>query len=144
MKKTLALVFAIVLVVCLCVGLAACNPTEEASYTIKVGNTAATSGAFAAVGVPFNYAQEAYFWYFENHTEGYKDAAGNKYTINFVHYDDKFVAADGVTYTEKLVEDDKVFALVGHFGSGTVAATMEYVEEMGIPMVYGVCGVSQL
>ena len=144
MKKTLALVFAIVLVVCLCVGLAACNPTEEASYTIKVGNTAATSGAFASVGVPFNYAQEAYFWYFDNHTDGYQDAAGNKYTIEFITYDDGFVAATGVTYTEKLVEDDEVFALVGHFGSGTVAATTEYIEEVGIPMVYGVCGVSQL
>lgn len=144
MKKTLALVFAIVLVVCLCVGLAACNPTEEASYTIKVGNTAATSGVFASVGVPFNYAQEAYFWYFDNHTDGYKDAAGNKYTIEFITYDDGFVAATGVTYTEKLVEDDEVFALVGHFGSGTVAATTEYIEEVGIPMVYGVCGVSQL
>ena len=144
MKKTLALVFAIVLVVCLCVGLAACNPTEEARYTIKVGNTAATSGAFASVGVPFNYAQEAYFWYFDNHTDGYQDAAGNKYTIEFITYDDGFVAATGVTYTEKLVEDDEVFALVGHFGSGTVAATTEYIEEVGIPMVYGVCGVSQL
>lgn len=171
MKKIVTLVLALAMVACLAISFAACNPTDTpdgpaggggsgdayidglneltqgvdtTNHTITVGNTAATSGAFAAVGVPFNYAQEAYFWYFENHTEGYKDAAGNKYTINFVHYDDKFVAADGVTYTEKLVEDDKVFALVGHFGSGTVAATMEYVEEMGIPMVYGVCGVSQL
>ena len=167
MKKIVTLVLALAMVACLAISFAACNPTDNpdgpaggdayidglneltqgvdtTNHVITVGNTAATSGAFAAVGVPFNYAQEAYFWYFENHTEGYKDAAGNKYTINFVHYDDKFVAADGVTYTEKLVEDDKVFALVGHFGSGTVAATMEYVEEMGIPMVYGVCGVSQL
>lgn len=168
MKKIVTLVLALAMVACLAISFAACNPTDNpdgpagggddyidglneltqgvdtTNHVITVGNTAATSGAFAPVGVPFNYAQEAYFWYFENHTEGYKDAAGNKYTINFVHYDDKFVAADGVTYTEKLVEDDKVFALVGHFGSGTVAATMEYVEEMGVPMVYGVCGVSQL
>ena len=32
--------------------------TEE---VVKVGNTAATSGAFAAVGVPFNAGIEAYF-----------------------------------------------------------------------------------
>jgi ABC-type branched-subunit amino acid transport system substrate-binding protein len=172
MKKIVTLVLALAIVACLAFGLVACNkpatpdntpdgPTgtgdayidglneltqgvDTTNHTIKVGNTAATSGAFAAVGVPFNYAQEAYFWYFENHTEGYKDADGNKYSIEFITYDDGFVAANGVTYTEKLVEDDQVFALVGHFGSGTVAATMEYVEEMGIPMVYGVCGVSQL
>ena len=117
---------------------------DTVNHTITVGNTAATSGAFASVGVPFNYAQEAYFWYFENCTEGYKDAAGNKYTIDFKHYDDGFVAATGVTYTEKLVEDDEVFALVGHFGANTVSATTDYIEEAGIPMVYGVCGVSDL
>ncbi len=168
MKKLVTLVLALAMVACLAISFAACNPTDDpagptgsgdayidglndltqgvdtTNHVITVGNTAATSGAFAAVGVPFNYAQEAYFWYFENHTEGYKDAAGNKYTINFKHYDDGFVGATGATYTEKLVEDDKVFALVGHFGSNTVSATMEYVEEMGVPMVYGVCGVSDL
>ena len=163
MKKALTIVFVLLMVLCLSVGFIACNPdngggTDEyieklngftqgvdtKNHVIKVGNTAATTGAFAGVGVPFNYAQEAYFWYFENHTEGYKDADGNKYSIQFVHYDDGFDGQVGATQTEKLVQDDKVFALVGHFGSNTVAATMEYVQEMGVPMVYGVCGVSQL
>lgn len=174
MKKALTIVFVLLMVFCLSIGFVACNPdnpdnggggngggggqTDEyieelneytqgvdtKNHVIKVGNTAATTGVFAAVGVPFNYAQEAYFWYFENHTEGYKDADGNKYSIKFVHYDDGFDGQVGATQTEKLVQDDKVFALVGHFGSNTVAATMEYVQEMGVPMVYGVCGVSQL
>ena len=117
---------------------------DTKNHVITVGNTAATTGTFASVGVPFNYAQEAYFWYFANHTDGYKDADGNKYTITLKHYDDGFDGQVGAGFTEKLVEDDQVFALVGHFGSNTVAATMEYVEEMGIPMVYGVCGVSNL
>ena len=177
MKKVLTIVFVLLMVLCLSIGLVACNPdnggngsgngggnggggstdpsyieelneytqgVDTKNHVIKVGNTAATTGAFAGVGVPFNYAQEAYFWYFENHTDGYKDAAGNKYSIQFVHYDDGYDGQVGATQTEKLVEDDKVFALVGHFGSNTVAATMEYVQEMGVPMVYGVCGVSQL
>ena len=117
---------------------------DTENHVIHVGNTAATSGAFAAVGVPFNYAQEAYFWYFTTQTEGYKDADGNKYTIEMHHYDDGFDGVKGKTYTQKLVEEDKVFALVGHFGSNTVGATVDYIEEQGIPMVYGVCGVSDL
>ncbi|MBR4835908.1 MAG: ABC transporter substrate-binding protein, partial [Clostridia bacterium] len=117
---------------------------DTEKHTILVGNTAATSGAFAAVGVPFNYAQEAYFWYYTNHTDGYKDADGNKYTIAFKHYDDGFDGPTGNTYTKKLVEEDKVFALVGHFGSNTVSATVDYLEGKEIPMVYGVCGVSDL
>ena len=67
-----------------------------------------------------------------------------EHSINFVHYDDGFDGVAGKTYTQKLVEEDKVFALVGHFGSNTVGAIVDYIEENGVPMVYGVCGVSDL
>lgn len=151
MKKLTKLAICIALTACMVFGVVACGGTTTASqgidsvnHVITVGNTAATSGAFMSVGVPFNYAQEAYFWYFENHTEGYKDALGNKYSINFLHYDDGFDGVKGKAHTQKLVETDKVFALVGHFGSNTVGATVDYIEEQGIPMVYGVCGVSDL
>ena len=155
MKKTLKLM-AILLIVCMAFSVVACGDNggkgdekhvqgvDTVNHVIKIGNTAATTGAFASVGVPFNYAQEAYFWYFENHTDGYVDSQSAKYSIEFVHYDDEFNGAKGYTYTQKLVEDDEVFALVGHFGSNTVAATVDYIEEQGIPMVYGVCGVSEL
>ena len=155
MKNTLKLTIALVLVASMVLGMVGCFGEQNAPVTasqgidtenhvITVGNTAATSGSFAGVGVPFNYAQEAYFWYYTNHTDGYKDAEGNKYTIAFKHYDDGFDGPTGNTYTKKLVEEDKVFALVGHFGSNTVSATVDYLEEMEIPMVYGVCGVSDL
>lgn len=150
MKKTLKLVIAIALVASMALAMVAClggktaQGIDETNYVINVGNTAAVSGKFASVGVPFNYAQEAYFWYYANHTEGYKDADGNKYTIKLHHYDDGFDGTAGRTYTQKLVEEDKVFALVGHFGTNTVGATVDYIEEQGIPMVYGVCGVSDL
>ena len=156
MKNTLKLIVALVLIASLTLSMVACFVTpnqggndyvqgvDTENHVIKIGNTAATSGAFASVGVPFNYGQDAYLWYFSTQTEGYKDAAGNKYTFEFVHYDDEFNGATGKTYTQKLVEEDKVFALVGHFGSNTVGATVDYLEENGVPMVYGVCGVSGL
>lgn len=154
MKKTHKLL-AILLIVCMALCVVACGDNsgttekhvqgvDRVNHVIKIGNTAATTGAFASVGVPFNYAQEAYLWYFENHTAGYSDSLGAKYGFEFVHYDDEFNGSKGYTYTQKLVEDDEVFALVGHFGSNTVAATVDYLEEQGIPMVYGVCGVSEL
>ena len=153
MKKTLKLIVALALVASMVLSLASCDlfgakdPTQgidKENHVIHIGNTAATTGAFAGVGVPFNYAQEAYLWYFENHLGGYTDAEGNKYSFQFHHYDDGFDGVAGKTYTQKLVEDDKVFALVGHFGSNTVGATVDYITEKGIPMVYGVCGVSGL
>jgi ABC-type branched-subunit amino acid transport system substrate-binding protein len=64
--------------------------------------------------------------------------------IVFKHYDDEFNGEKGLAFTKKLVEEDKVFALVGHFGTNTVEATMDYLLESGVPMVYGVTGVNSL
>jgi len=106
---------------------------------IHVGNTAATSGSFASVGVPFNLAMQVVF-------DEYNADPAHTRDIVFHHYDDGF-SVDGVTgptLTQQLVEDDEVFALVGHFGTNTVSQTMDYLLETGIPMVYGVTGVNSL
>ncbi len=106
--------------------------------TILVGNTAATTGSFAQIGVPFNAGLEAAF-------KEYNDAGGfDGKKIELKHYDDGFDAAQGQTYTKTLVEDDKVFALVGHFGTNTVGATLDYVKSVGVPTVYCVTGISDL
>lgn len=106
--------------------------------TITVGNAAATSGYFAVVGVPFNAAIEAYF-------EQVNVAGGiDGRELEFIHYDDEFDAAKGLTYTQTLVEDDEVFALVGHFGTPTVGATIDYIQAEGIPMVYAATGINAL
>jgi len=141
MKKTVLLLLVFVALF----ALAACEPGEEkivvqgvTDTEIIVGNTAATSGAFAAVGVPFNAGIEAYF-------KQINDAGGvNGRTITFITYDDTFDQATGITYTKKLVEEDKVFALVGHFGTPTVGGTVDYIQEVGVPMVYAATGINAL
>jgi ABC-type branched-subunit amino acid transport system substrate-binding protein len=106
--------------------------------TIKIGNTAAVSGALAAVGVPFNDAIIAY-------VKMVNDAGGiGGKMIEFISYDDGFDGATGAALTEKLAEEDKVFALVGHFGTPTVSATLDYIGEYGIPMVYAATGINAL
>ncbi|MGN0985520.1 MAG: ABC transporter substrate-binding protein [Candidatus Enterenecus sp.] len=105
---------------------------------ILVGNTATTAGAYAAVGVPFNAGLQAAL-------KVYNDAGGYQgKTVRLINYNDDFDAANGLTYTQKLVEDDKIFALVGHFGTPTVGATLDYIKEKGIPMVYAATGISEL
>lgn len=106
--------------------------------SVKVGNTAATSGPYAVVGVPFNAAMNAVFD--EVNAAGGIDGR----TIEFVTYDDTFNAATGLTYTEKLIEEDQIFALVGHFGTPTVGATLDLIQEVGIPMVYAATGINAL
>lgn len=106
--------------------------------TIYVGNTAATTGSYATVGVPFNAGLEAAF-------KAYNDNGGFQgKSIELIHYDDGFDAAQGLIYTKTLVETDHVFAIVGHFGTNTVAATLDYLKEMGVPMVYAATGIAEL
>ncbi|MCF7931280.1 MAG: ABC transporter substrate-binding protein [Acholeplasmataceae bacterium] len=136
MKK----IYLLLLVLIAGFGLIACQ-TEEGTPGITeteiiIGNTAATSGLFAGVGIPFNLAMQVVFDDYNATHEG-RD-------IVFKHYDDGFDGAQGLAYTKKLVEEDNVFALVGHFGTNTVNATMDYLLETGVPMVYGVTGVNSL
>lgn len=110
--------------------------TEDKIY---IGNTAPTTGAFASVGTPFNIGLNAALKVF-NDKGGF-----NGKTVELINYDDGFNAEQGLTYTKKLVEEDKVFALVGHFGTPTVGATVDYIaSESGIPMVYAATGISDL
>lgn len=105
---------------------------------ILVGNTAAVTGAFAGVGVPFNDAIKAVFE--QVNTAGGIDGR----EITFITYNDEFDATKGVTFTETLVEQDEVFALVGHFGTPTVGATLDYIQTQGVPMVYAATGINAL
>lgn len=104
---------------------------------VKVGNAATTSGGFQVVGIPFNAAIKARFAR-ENKTK----VDGR--TIEFVTYDDGGLAAQGQQMIERLVEDDEVFSIVGHFGTWTVGQTLPYLQSRGVPMVYAATGINQL
>lgn len=106
--------------------------------SILVGNTAAISGAYSFIGIPFVNGMKAAFEVVNN--EGGIDGR----LINYVNEDDGFDASVGITKTGALINEHKVFALVGHFGTGTVAATLPTIREVGIPMVYAATGVNDL
>lgn len=105
---------------------------------IKIANTAAVSGSYAPVGVPFNAGIQAYLDYIND--QGGID--GRK--ITFVHKDDEFDPVKGKAYLQEMVEDEKVFAIVGHFGTPVVAATIDDLKSYGIPSVYFATGIGQL
>lgn len=137
MKSVLVLIVATMLVACGAKddGEVAQGITET---DVLVGNCAATSGAYAPVGVPFNAGIEAYFKYIN-------DQGGvNGRTIKFTHTDDEFDPVKGKACLQNLVEDQKAFAVVGHFGTPVVAATIEDLKEYGIPAVYFATGIGQL
>ncbi len=106
--------------------------------TITVANSAATSGALAPVGVPFNAGIEAYF----DMVNAQGGIDGRQ--IEFIHTDDEFDPVKGKAALQSFVEDDEVFAIVGHFGTPVVGATIEDLKDYGIPSVYFATGIGQL
>lgn len=144
MKKILSLLMSLTLVGSI---LAGCGTTggkreEQAQGVtdteIVIANSAATSGSYAPVGVPFNAGIEAYLEKIN------KDGGVNGRKIVFKHQDDEFDPVKGKTILSQFIEDDKVFAIVGHFGTPVVGATIQDLQEAGIPAVYFATGIGQL
>lgn len=106
---------------------------------ILIGNTATTEYIYTSfIGKPFNAGLNAAL-------EEYNDAGGfGGKDVRLINYDDSFNGTIGLTNTRKLINEDKVFALVGHFGTPTVSATLSLIRETGIPMVYAATGVMGL
>lgn len=106
--------------------------------TVKVGNSIATSGPLAPVGVPFKAGIEAYF-------KMINDNGGvNGRTIEYVHQDDEFNPEKGKAAVDKMINDEKIFAFVGHFGTPIVGATLNDIKEAGVPAVYFATGTGML
>ncbi|MGH7275422.1 MAG: ABC transporter substrate-binding protein [Candidatus Rokuibacteriota bacterium] len=56
--------------------------------------------------------------------------------VRTVYYDDGYRPQDAVANTKKLVEQDKVFAIIAPQGSPPVVATLEYLEEQKVPLLF--------
>src|SRR2546427_9331298 len=65
------------------------------------------------------------------------DAGGiNGRKVRTVYYDDGFKPQEAVANTRKLVEQDKVFAVIAPQGTAPVSATLEYLEENKVPLLF--------
>ncbi len=141
MKRSLSLLLTLVLAAGLFlapVGALADNAQGVTDTSVLVANSIAVSGAYAPVGIPFKLGIEAYF-------KMVNDQGGiNGRKIEYIHKDDEFSPEKGKAAFEQFLYDDKVFAIVGHFGTPVVAATLDDMKEVGIPTMYYATGIGQL
>jgi len=56
--------------------------------------------------------------------------------VRTVYYDDGYKPQDAVANTRKLVEQDRIFAVIAPQGTPPVVATMEYLEENRVPLLF--------
>lgn len=64
--------------------------------------------------------------------------------LKFIAYDDQYQPAKAVQLAQRLVEEDKVFAMVGNVGSANTMAIKDYIVDKGLPMVLTGVGLKDL
>jgi branched-chain amino acid transport system substrate-binding protein len=105
----------------------------QAQKVLKIGGLMTTSGAAAHLGrTCLNGIMLAVD---EINAKGGITVAGEKYKIKFINYDDKCVAKDAVSATERLISRDRVSLIVGAICSHCTLAAMELTEKDKIPQL---------
>lgn len=105
---------------------------------VVIGSFQALSGPYAVIGQEMTKGMKAYFNWINKRGGVY----GRK--IELIVADDQLNPAKTVVEVKRLVEQDKVFALVGGLGTYGCLAVMDYVEQNKVPFVYQGSGASQL
>jgi len=105
------------------------DTTGVTDTEIKLGTHYPLTGMAAPYG-QIAYGMKAFF--------DYINAQGGIYgrKINFIIGDDLYNPPDTVEVVKRLVEQDKVFAMISGLGEQTHAAVYKYLEEKGIPDMY--------
>jgi len=105
---------------------------------ILLGTSFPLSQSPAAAYSPITNGMMAYFNYI-NDTEG--GVNGRK--IRLIICDDHYNPPDAAECARKLVEQDKVFALIGALGTAAHGAAWKYLEELGIPDMWVLTGATK-
>jgi len=121
MKKTLMLLLVLSLVVS---AFAGCGTKE--SDTVKIAIAAPLTGDFAEYGTGFENAVKlmADQWNEDGGVLGKQ--------IEVISYDDKNSGEEAASIAERIVGDDSISAVVGHFASGVCMAASPTYQEVGL------------
>jgi ABC-type branched-subunit amino acid transport system substrate-binding protein len=113
------------------------GPVGVTDTEIKLGTHFPLSQTPAAAYAPIAYGMKAFF--------DYINAQGGIYgrQINFIIGDDHYNPPDTVEVVKRLVEQDKVFAIVGGLGEATHNAVWKYLEENGVPDMFVTTGLAK-
>jgi ABC-type branched-subunit amino acid transport system substrate-binding protein len=122
--------FLIALAACALSLAAAAQQTPGVTPTaIVLGQSAAFTGPAAQLGIQMNVGLKAYF----DHVNAEGGVHGRK--IELKTRDDKYESKLVVETTRKLIEEDRVFALIGYVGTPTAQAALPIFTAAKVPFV---------
>ena len=143
MRKVVLLATALVVALGTMASSATSASTENGitARTITIGGTFPLTGR-ASVYAPIPAAMKAYFSYINARKgpDGRRGVFGRQ--IVFKIYDDGYNPAQTVQQTRKLVEEDKVFAVVGSLGTEHNEAIRPYLNQNKVPQILNATGAS--
>jgi branched-chain amino acid transport system substrate-binding protein len=105
---------------------------------VIVANTATLTGEFGFTGASIVVGIQGYF----DMVNAGGGIDGRK--IRLIHLDDRHDTHEARRDFQMLVEKEKVFAYVGHFGASVVRETLDDIRQTGIPAVYFATGIEEL
>jgi branched-chain amino acid transport system substrate-binding protein len=119
----------------------AASETGVTARTIVIGGTYPLTGP-ASLYAPIPASMKAYFSYINSRKgpDGRRGVYGRQIVFNI--YDDGYNPAQTVQQTRKLVEEDKVFAVVGSLGTEHNEAIRPYLNAQKIPQILNATGAS--
>jgi len=125
-------VFAVIIMI-FNIFLVGCNQTSSSKGdTINIGYIGALSGGSSTMGVPGkNGIQLAVDKINEN-------GGINGKQINLIAVDDKADPATSATQAQKLINENKVVAIIGGPNSGTVKSNTEVIAQYGVPVIVSI------
>jgi branched-chain amino acid transport system substrate-binding protein len=126
-----ALVVALAFTVSGAIGSAQQTPGVSAR-TITIGGTFPLTGP-AAPYAPIATGIKTYFSFINARRGPDKKRGIMGRQVNFKFYDDGYNPANTVQLTRKLVQEDKVFAIVGQLGTEPVLAVRSYLNQAKVP-----------
>ena len=137
--RTVAFALVVLVAVLADTGSSALMETGVTAKTVTIGGTFPLTGS-AALYEPVPVAMNAYFSYINARKgpDGKRGVAGRQ--IVFKYYDDGYNPANSVQLTRRLVEQDKVFAVVGSVGTEVNLAIRPYLNARKVPQLLNASG----
>ncbi|MFC5751265.1 ABC transporter substrate-binding protein [Actinomadura rugatobispora] len=116
--------------------------TGVTDTTLKLGVSQPLSGPLVAVGAQL-YGMQAYFRY-ANAQGGIKGPDGKARKVELIAKDDAYTATKAKANVEQLIGDDKVFALIGQFGTAGNLAARPVIAKECVPSLFATTGAPEL
>lgn len=108
---------------------ATCGYQVQTTHDIVLGQTADFSGGVDGVGVAMRDGMRAAF------EQANTDQVVGGAEVKLISRDDEGSPAVSVDNMRKLIQDDRVFAIVGSLGISTATATLPVALESGVPVI---------